>query len=682
MSALPITVRRKANGKKGSKTSKNSGKGISDIVSSYGFNRKSSKSDETEEAEESGDQNVTLQDVVASIPQSEDEALALCSSVNPQRLAQQLSFLKLTSKGFNPSHATMEKLFSSGATSADIAMLLESSPWATPLHEDNDFDALAIERGILSIREMKVIATRSRSEQRPFWQVALQGNYVTDKDYQRTISTFLSTRSISGNFTLNRALLRDIPVEWVEFFSYIPWSDRNGVYVFAATRPPSETLHQRMEFTLRRPVVFEIAEARQIKIWKERWLQARKVQESDKEKGTDQADFFSINTNTNAVQIVDQVLNKAFEVRASDIHLEPSENGGQIRFRIDGACHSVTNVRNPQYGELIARIKVSADMDITERRRPQGGHLSFTINNKTHNLRIATVPATHGEKVAIRLADTQKVTTTLDNLGLDEKHLLILKELAARPFGMLLATGPVGSGKTTTLYSCLHELDRGTLNVMSIEDPVEIDLNGVTQLQVNYDLGFSFVEGLRALLRQDPDAILVGEIRDEETARISTRASMTGLRVFSTLHTNDSIGAVNALRHFNISPHIIASSLQGIIAQRLLRRNCVHCSQPYELTDSDRKMLSLTEGDEIFSMKGSGCEFCRHTGYQGRVGIFEIFQVDSTVRGMILDQAGEREIRAYACQNGLTTLQQDCVDKIKQGLTSVDEYRRMLNFGF
>lgn len=528
---------------------------------------------------------------------------------------------------------------------------------------------------------MKVIATRSRSEQRPFWQVALQGGYVTDKDYQRVTSAFLSTRSVSGNFTLNRNLLRDIPVEWIDLFNYIPWNDRNGVYVFAVTRPPSEALHQRMEFTLRRPIVFEIAEARQIKTWRERWLQAKQVQENDKERAPEKASSFRINTNTNAVQIVDQVLSKAFEVRASDIHLEPSENGGQIRFRIDGACHNVTEIRNPQYGELIARIKVSADMDITERRRPQGGHLSFTINNKTHNLRIATVPATHGEKVAIRLADTQKVTATLDNLGLDEHNLQVLKELAARPSGMLLTTGPVGSGKTTTLYSCLHELDRDTLSVMSIEDPVEIDLNGVTQLQVSYELGFNFVEGLRALLRQDPDAILVGEIRDEETARISTRASMTGLRVFSTMHTNDSIEAINALRHFNISPHIISSSLQGIIAQRLLRRNCVHCSEPYELTDSDRKMLSLTEGDDIFSMKGTGCEFCRHTGYQGRVGIFEIFQVDSTVRGLILNQAGEREIRKYAQQNGLKTMQEDCIDKIKQGLTSVDEYRRTLNFG-
>ena len=647
---------------------------LGEVLAGYGFALRSS-----EEAVVSKEA-VTLEEVVANIPQSEDEAIALCKSIDAARIANQLAFLELVDESFSTDDATFETILGSGASAPDIAMLLESSPWSTPIHESNDFDALAIEKGVLTIRDMKLIATRSRTEQKPFWQVAVEGGYVTRKDFQRTMSEFTGIRSVSGSFTMNRTMLRDVPVEWVFYFDFVPWNARNGVYVFATTRPPSAALHQMIETLLRRPIIFEIADSQQIATWRSRWMQAWQTR-SSKAESAEANESFNLNLNTNAVQIVDQILKKAFAVRASDIHIEPIEGGGQIRYRIDGACHHVTTVKNPKYGEIVARLKVSADMDITERRRPQGGHIAFNLNGRNHNLRLATVPATHGEKVAIRLADSQKVMANLNNLGLDGEHLSVLKELAARPFGMLLATGPVGSGKTTTLYSCLHELDRKTLNVMSIEDPVEIHLDGVTQLEVNYDLGFSFVEGLRALLRQDPDAILVGEIRDEETARISTRASMTGLRVFSTLHTNDSIGAINALRHFNISPHIIASSLQGIIAQRLLRRVCVHCQQPYTLTASDREMLGLKDGENIASMKGTGCEFCRNTGYQGRVGIFEIFRVNGVIREMILDEAGERQIRNYAMNNGLTTLQDDCLNKIKQGLTSIDEYRRMLNFG-
>ena len=623
--------------------------------------------------------SVSRESVIENIPQAADEAEALCFAANPVQLAHQLSFLKKTREDFKPENSTFDDVLQSGASSVDIAAILESSPWATPLHDENDFDALAVERGVLTIRDMKTIAARCQSEKRPFWQVAVEGGYVTENNFQRIIAGFTGFKRTSGSFTLNRKLLRTVPVEWIQYFSFIPWNDRNGVCVFVATRPPGEAIHQMLESSVRQPVSFEIAEVHQIKEWRQRWMQVlEKSRGSESE--IEHQQTFNINVNTNAVQLVDQILQRAVETRASDVHIEPVENGGHIRYRIDGACHHVASIANPLYSEIIARLKVSADMDITERRRPQGGHITYDIKGRSHNLRLATVPATHGEKVAIRLADSQKVITKLDNLGLSERHVNILKDMSARPFGMLLVTGPVGSGKTTTLYSCLHELDRNTLNVMSIEDPVEIHLDGVTQLEVNYNLGFCFIEGLRALLRQDPDAILIGEIRDEETARISTRASMTGLRVFSTLHTNDSIGAINALRHFQISSHIISSSLQGIIAQRLLRRNCIHCTQPYELTSEDREMLHLGRDEELRSMKGTGCNFCRDTGYQGRIGVFEIFQVDNEVREMVLNEASESVIRQYAQKNGLTTLQDDCLGKIRQGLTSVDEYRRTLNF--
>jgi general secretion pathway protein E len=269
----------------------------------------------------------------------------------------------------------------------------------------------------------------------------------------------------------------------------------------------------------------------------------------------------------------------------------------------------------------------------------------------------------------------------LEELGLDEDMLKIVREVASKPFGMVLATGPVGSGKTTTLYSCLNEIDRTKRHIMSIEDPVEISLEGANQVEVNYSLGFDFVRGLRALLRQDPDTILIGEIRDDETARIAVRASMTGLMVFSTLHANESTGAVTTLRNFHIPSFLIANSLKGVVAQRLLRRVCDECKTKHNFTKSELGAYGVGTPPRGFkAWYGKGCKSCLGSGYKGRVGVFEVLEVDSKTRDMIQEDASERDIRNYALSQGLRTIQEDGLKRIAAGHTTLEEFHRILRY--
>lgn len=381
-----------------------------------------------------------------------------------------------------------------------------------------------------------------------------------------------------------------------------------------------------------------------------------------------------------AVDAVRSLFKTAIVANATDIHIEHVGDEGRVRFRIDGLCADVARVSPDRFAEVIARIKVLADLDVTERRKPQDGHLRFQTGGRIYDMRLATVPTRTGEKIGIRIASTGGVRLQLDRLGMEPEDLEVVHDLASRPFGMVLATGPVGSGKTTSLYSCLNAIDRTRFHVCSIEDPVEVEIAGVNQVEANYFLGFDFVAGLRALLRQDPDVILIGEIRDEETAKTAVRASMTGRLVFSTLHANTSTGAVSSLRNFHIPPHMVSSSLQGVIAQRLVRRVCDHCRAPYELSERDREMFgdALPEGFEAWH--GEGCSACHGTGYSGRSGVFEVFPLDEAIRGMIQEQESERRIRQAAREAGMVTLQERGIQQIARGQTTVEEYRRVLNF--
>lgn len=380
-----------------------------------------------------------------------------------------------------------------------------------------------------------------------------------------------------------------------------------------------------------------------------------------------------------AVEMVATLVQKAVDYRATDIHLEPRRHGLNIRYRVDGFLYEMAKVEHRLGREIISRIKILADMDITERRLPQDGHFRFGTGKAEYDMRLATVPTNFGERMEIRLAEGGKVFTTIEQLGIGEKEMTLVDSFIRRPHGIVLATGPVGSGKTTTLYSCITKVDQQALNVMTIEDPIEYIIPGANQIEVNYKVNFDFVHGLRAILRQDPDVILVGEIRDDETAKIAIRAGMTGMLVLSTLHANDAVGSVTTLSNFQINRFLIANALVGALAQRLVRKICPYCSKPVKIDESGINTLSLPQKElkDFDIRKGEGCEHCFYTGYLGRTGIFEIFNVTENSRRLIMSGAQEEDIRDLALKEGLMSLKQAGLEKVKQGVTTVEEYIRV-----
>lgn len=379
-----------------------------------------------------------------------------------------------------------------------------------------------------------------------------------------------------------------------------------------------------------------------------------------------------------AVEMVASLVQMAVESRATDIHIEPRRSDTLIRYRVDGFLYQAA-VTEPATGrEILSRIKILADMDITERRLPQDGHYRFSTDEAEYDMRISTVPTHFGERMEIRLAEGGKVFSKIEDLGMTPEEVGLINSFVAKPHGIIMATGPVGSGKTTTLYSCVSRIDRAGMNVMTIEDPIEYIIPGANQIEVNYRVNFDFVHGLRAILRQDPNVILVGEIRDEETARIAIRAGMTGMLVLSTLHANDAVGSVTTLANFRINRFLIANALVGSIAQRLVRRICPECSTPVKLTEAMKKALHLTSTKGFEARRGTGCEHCLNTGYYGRTGIFEIFAVDNDIRSIIMNDGSEEQIRDAAEKKGMLNLRDAGLKKVREGVTTAEEFLRVI----
>ncbi len=376
------------------------------------------------------------------------------------------------------------------------------------------------------------------------------------------------------------------------------------------------------------------------------------------------------------VTFVDSIITGGVNAGASDIHLEPQYPEMRIRYRVDGVLHDVTIVPKHVEPSVISRIKVMADMDIAERRLPQDGHISIQKEGKNLDIRVSTMLTIDGEKVVMRIFDKETVQIDLEDMGLSEDDEATLKSLIERPQGMVLVTGPTGSGKTTTLYSALRRIDTVTKNIITIENPVEYRLDGINQIQTNPNAGITFANALRTILRQDPDVIMVGEIRDPETADIAIKAALTGHLVLSTLHTNDAPSAIARLVDMKVPPYLIADSISGVVAQRLARVICDDCKEQYEATPNELRELKLSGNGKSFLHRGKGCRFCFHTGYKGRTGIFEVLKMDEQVKRMIVQDTSVAEIKEYAVSNGMTALATDAQRKVTTGITTIEEVKR------
>lgn len=378
------------------------------------------------------------------------------------------------------------------------------------------------------------------------------------------------------------------------------------------------------------------------------------------------------------INIVNLIFKRALKVKASDIHLNPEEDKLRVRFRIDGVLEEIWSQPKRFQDAIISRIKVMAGLDIAEKRRPQDGRFKITIEDRSIDFRVSTLPTVHGENAVLRLLDPTSVSVELSQLGLNKKLEDSLRRLISVPYGVLLVTGPTGSGKTTTLYASLNELNDVEKNIITIEDPVEYQLEMIRQSNMNPKAGMTFAAGLRSILRQDPDIVMVGEIRDGETATVAVQAALTGHLVLSTLHTNDAPGALTRLVDMGVEPFLVASATSGILAQRLVRKLCEHCKEPYTPDDAELKSLGLGKVKKKLTFhKSVGCKKCRKSGYSGREAVFEILEMNEELRELVLKNASSDTIKRVAIKNGMTTLRHDGLRKVVNGITSVEEVLRV-----
>ncbi|MGE4282263.1 MAG: GspE/PulE family protein [Clostridia bacterium] len=377
------------------------------------------------------------------------------------------------------------------------------------------------------------------------------------------------------------------------------------------------------------------------------------------------------------VKMVNSVIDRAVRLKASDIHIEPFEKSIRIRYRIDGQLAEVMVHDIQLLPAIVTRIKITAEMNIAEKRKPQDGRISIVVDNNEYDLRVSVLPTVHGEKVVIRITDKKGLMRSKEQLGFFTDDLEKYSNILKSPHGMILVTGPTGSGKSTTLYTTISELNKDNLNIITVEDPVEAMIDGVNQVQVNPKAGLDFATALRSILRQDPDIIMIGEIRDRETAEISVRAAVTGHLVISTLHTNDAPSTISRLMDMNIDPFLISTSLVGIISQRLVRRICPRCKEKYVPLQTELDLLGLTLEEQPIFYKGKGCNFCHHSGYQGRVGVYEIMPISHHIRQIINQGESSDVLYQQAVKEGMSTLKKSCIRLVQQGMTTFEELVRV-----
>lgn len=479
------------------------------------------------------------------------------------------------------------------------------------------------------------------------------------------------------------------PGEFALKHQVLPLSFERGILVVAVASPDSLGAVDDLGVMLDRPVRAVLADAATIRdLIEERFIE--KILSgipaedgaafAEIDENADLADLQQMAGETAVVQMVNLIFQQAVRDGASDIHVEPYDREVRVRYRLDGIMQEVLRPPKRMHAALVSRLKILGEMNIAERRLPQDGRIKLQVSGRSVDVRVSIVPTIYGERAVMRILDKSNSVVGLDEVGMAEDVLSTFRKIIRQPHGMILSTGPTGSGKSTTLYGCLQELTSPTTNILTIEDPVEYQMIGVGQIQVRPAIGLTFANGLRSIVRQDPDILMVGEIRDEETAEIAIHAALTGHMIFSTLHTNDSPGAVTRLLDMGVEPYLAASSIIGVIAQRLLRRNCPTCSAPSDEPESTLRPIGIDAEDarRHAILRGRGCERCQGTGYKGRTGLFELLVVDETIQKMIVDRAPASTIKHYAAASlGMRTLLEDGRRKVLAGLTTPEEVLRV-----
>ncbi len=481
---------------------------------------------------------------------------------------------------------------------------------------------------------------------------------------------------------IKQEVIRILPEKLARKYTAVPVRIDNGQLLVAMSDPSNyfaiDDIRLATGFAVKPAISSQEQVLRSIEKYydKEKAQKAAEVFQRSVVMSRNQAEKLESELNQDApiIQFINTVLENAIIYKASDVHIEPEDEEIRVRYRVDGFLEEILRSDIQILEPVVSIVKIMSNMNISEKRIPQDGRFLYRAGGKYVDMRVSVVPTIYGEKIVIRLLNKDDALLDLSKLGFSDKEESIIKKTIRRPYGIVLMCGPTGSGKTTTLYSFIKEVNDVKKNIVTIEDPVEYNLDGVNQMQVNNKIGFTFADGLRSILRQDPDIVLVGEIRDMETAEISIRAALTGHLVFSTIHTNNAASTISRLKDMDIQPYLLASTLAGVISQRLVRKVCPVCAKSGPASHLEKKILGIDQ--DIMIKKAEGCPSCGMKGYRGRIAVFEVLEIDDEIKKMIVDDASDLEIEEYAKKSGMESLKESCIQKVLAGETTIEELIR------
>ena len=542
---------------------------------------------------------------------------------------------------------------------------------------------LLIKQDVLTEENLKKALELQKGTGKKIGEVLVENGFITEEMIARTLQTQLGLKVIQlTGITIPKEVRNLVSVNLLKKYQCIPFEldPYNANILHLAMADPMDmaaiddisivtNLQVEPYIATPRDVLAAIDRCYGAMNAARRFTREREQLRGNIEEITDETDI----SDAPIVQLVRSLIEQAVRQRASDIHIEALESNVRVRYRIDGALYERMVYDNSLLPAISTRIKIMGGMDISEKRKPQDGRMTVMVDRREYDIRISSIPTVHGEKIVMRISSKLNLTREIKELGLDSVEMETLQHMLAKPYGILFVTGPTGSGKSTTLYTALSALNKEQVNIVTVEDPVEADIEGINQIQVNNKVDLTFASALRSILRQDPDIIMIGEIRDKETASIAVQASITGHLVVSTMHTNNAVGTLNRIADMGIARYLVADAIIGVIAQRLVRKLCPHCRQKRPATDKEKRILRRSEAEQTEVYEPVGCKLCNNTGYFGRTGVFEIMEVSDDMRRLIAENASTEEMIAAAKQGGMRTLRENGIRYVLDGTTSISE---------
>lgn len=544
---------------------------------------------------------------------------------------------------------------------------------------------LLIKQNVLTEEELKKALELQKGSGKKIGEVLVDNGFITEEMIVRALQMQLGLKVVQlAGVTIPKEVRGLVSVDLLKKYTCIPFEldPYNANILHLAMADPMDMMAiDDISIVTNLQVEPYIATTRDIRTAIDRWYGASETLDAAR-RFTKEREQLRVNTGEETgadvsdapiVQLVRFLLEQAIRQRASDVHIEALESKVRVRYRIDGALYEKMVYDNSLLPAISTRIKIMGGMDISEKRKPQDGRMTIMVDRQEYDIRISSVPTVHGEKIVMRISSKLSLTKNKKELGLAPDELKRFDHMLSAPYGIIFVTGPTGSGKSTTLYTALSELNKEAVNIVTVEDPVEADIEGINQIQVNNKVNLTFASALRSILRQDPDIIMIGEIRDRETAGIAVQASITGHLVVSTLHTNNAAGTLNRMADMGVERYLIADSVVGVIAQRLVRKLCPHCRKKRLATEEEKRLLKQDTYKEMEIYEPTGCDLCNHTGYFGRTGVFEIMEVNEEIRDLIAEGGSSEELENAAKRAGMCTLHDNGIRYVLEGITSIEE---------